>query len=100
LLRDSALVHRVAAGPGANIAIQAGYVYPEWCTRQVTLSARGVTPLAPESVLDDGNVYARDLGERDTLLLATYRNRPVFVLEPSSNGSDALPSFSPFLTRR
>ncbi|HTA75028.1 MAG TPA: hypothetical protein VK733_12170 [Gemmatimonadaceae bacterium] len=100
LLRDSALVHRVAAGPGANIPIQAGYAYPEWCTRQVTLSARGVTPLAPESVLDDGNVYARDLGERDTLLLATYRNRPVFVLEPSSNASDALPSFSPFLTRQ
>jgi hypothetical protein len=100
LLRESALVHRVAAGPGANIPIQAGYAYPEWCTRQVTLSARGVTPLAPESILDDGNVYARDLGARDTLLLATYRNRPVFVLEPSSNASDALPSFSPFLTRR
>jgi hypothetical protein len=100
LLRDSALVHRVAAGPGANIRIQSGYPYPEWCTRQVTLSARGVTPLAPESVLDDGNVYARDLGARDTLLLATYRDRPVFMLEPSSNASDALPSFSPFLTRR
>ena len=99
LLRDSALVHRVAAGPGANVAIQAGYPYPEWCTRQVTLSARGVTPLAPESILDDGNVYARDLGTRDSLLLATCRNRPVFVLEPSSSASDALPSFSPFLTR-
>jgi hypothetical protein len=100
LLRDSALVHRVAAGPGANVAIQAGYPYPEWCTRQVTLSARGVTPLAPESILDDGNVYARDLGTRDSLLLATYRNRPAFVLEPSSSASDALPSFSPLLTRR
>jgi hypothetical protein len=99
LLRDSGLVRRVAVGPGANIPIQTGYAYPEWCTRQVTLAARGVTPLAPVSILDDGNVYARDLGNRDTLLLATYRNRPAFVLEPSSSASDALPSFSPFLTR-
>jgi hypothetical protein len=70
---------------------QTGYVYPESCSRQVTLAARGVTPLAPVSILEDGNVYARDLGARDTVLLAAYRNRPAFMLE--------LPSFSPFLTR-
>jgi hypothetical protein len=99
LLRDSMRVHRVAAGPDANIPIQSGYVYPEWCTRQVTLAARGVTPLAPVSILADSNVYARDLGRRDTLLFAAYPQRRVFVLEPSSTASDALPSFSPLLTR-
>jgi hypothetical protein len=79
--------------------LQAGYVYPERCTRQVTLSARGGTPLAPVSILDDGNVYARDFGLRDTLLFAAYPRRAVFVLEPSSTAPDALPSFSPLLTR-
>lgn len=98
LLRDSARVQRVAAGPDANIPTQTGYPYPEWCTRQVTLTARGVTPLAPVSILDDGNVYARDLGLRDTLLFAAYPRRRVFVLERSSNAPDALPSFSPLLT--
>ena len=91
LLRDSGLVHHVVEGPGADIAIQAGYVYTESCARQVTLAARGVTPLAPVSILEDGNVYARDLGARDTVLLAAYRNRPAFMLE--------VPSFTPFLTR-
>ena len=98
LLRDSARVRRVAAGPDAIIPMQASYAYPDWCTRQVTLAARGVTPLAPVSILQDGNVYARDLGSRDTLLFAAFPHRAVFVLEPSSAASDALPSFSPFLT--
>jgi hypothetical protein len=31
----------------------------------------------------DGNVYARDLHARDTLLLQEHRGRPVYLLRPT-----------------
>ena len=41
----------------------------------------GFTLYAPASLVSgDGNVYARDLHARDTLLLAAVPNRPVFLL--------------------
>jgi hypothetical protein len=54
-----------------------------------------VVPLAPLLVLDDGNVYARDLHARDTLLLAAYPNRPIYALRATSTAADAVPVFVP-----
>ena len=95
LVRDSALVRRVVVGPGATIRMQTGSVYPARCASQVALAERGVTPLAPLSVLADGNVYVRDFGPRDSILVAAYPGRSVFTLSPASRAADALPRFTP-----
>jgi hypothetical protein len=94
LLGDSARVRLIVAAPGESIPMQDGYTYPARCVDEVHLVARGVTPLAPVSILDDGNVYARDLGLRDSTLVAAYPGRPVFVLGPASSAADAMPTFS------
>jgi hypothetical protein len=52
-------------------------------------------PLAPLLVLNDGNVYARDLQARDTLVLAAYPDRPVFALRAASPAAHAIPVFIP-----
>jgi hypothetical protein len=93
LLRDAPLVHRVTIAPGVTVPEQAGYAYSLHCAQQLAWAARGVTPLAPVSILADGNVYARDLGPRDTTLIAAYPGRPVFVLGPVGQ-ADALPTFA------
>jgi hypothetical protein len=40
-------------------------------------------------------VYARDLQARDTLLIATYRTRPIYALRAASAAARALPVFVP-----
>ena len=55
-------------------------------------------PLAPLLVTassTDSTIYARDLGSRDSLLLAAYPHRRVFLLHPADPAHDALPVFSP-----
>ena len=41
------------------------------------------------------NIYARDLHARDTLLLAAYPNRPIYLLRPASAAPSAMPAFFP-----
>jgi hypothetical protein len=94
LLRDAPLVHRIPVAPGVMVPEQTGYTYSGHCAQQLALAARGVTPLAPVSILADGNVYARDLGARDSTLIAAYPGRPVFMLGPASQAADALPAFA------
>jgi hypothetical protein len=42
---------------------------------------------------DDGTLYARDLHERDTLLLAEHPDREVWLLRPADSTSGAVPRF-------
>ncbi len=43
----------------------------------------------------NNNVFARDLHARDTLLLAAYPNRAVFLLKPEDTGVASLLRFHP-----
>jgi hypothetical protein len=93
LLRDSALVHRQQLAPGLVVHMQQGYVPAPLCLERVQETLRGVTPLAPFLDLDDGNIYVRDLHERDTLILAAYPNRPVYVLHSAGVEPNAEPRY-------
>jgi hypothetical protein len=93
LLRDSSLVHREEVAPGLSVHMQQGYVPAPICLDRVREMAQGVTPLAPFLLLQDGNVYVRDLHERDTVMLAAYPDRPVYLLHSDGVAPDAAPRF-------
>jgi hypothetical protein len=98
LLADSARVQGRRLGPGANAHIEAGYVYSPHCLRRVEETAAGITPLAPLLAVggpSDRNVYVRDLHARDSLLLAEYPGRPIYLLRPASPSPSAMPAFFP-----
>ncbi|MGH7627645.1 MAG: hypothetical protein ACREOJ_20310, partial [Gemmatimonadaceae bacterium] len=42
-----------------------------------------------------GNMYVRDLGARDTLLMKRYPDRPVYLLKPASSDVGDMPRFYP-----
>lgn len=65
------------------------------CYAQVARERAGYTLLAPRLLDRSDNVYVRDLGARDTLLLMRYPTRPVFVLAPSSAEVGAPLQFTP-----
>ena len=98
LLADSARVEGRRLGPGANAHVQIGATYSAHCMRRVAETAAGITPLAPLLAVggpSDRNIYARDLHARDTLLLAAYPDRRIFLLRPSSAAPSAMPAYFP-----
>jgi hypothetical protein len=98
LLADSARVEGRRLGPGANAHIEAGYPYPPHCQRRAEETVEGITPLAPLLAVggsSDRNIYARDLHARDSLLLAEYPDRPIYLLRPATAAPSAMPKFFP-----
>jgi hypothetical protein len=98
LLADSAQVKPQAVGPGAKLHVQIGYGYSPHCQRRAAETVAGILPLAPMLAIrgpSDRNVYARDLHARDTLLLAAYPNRPIYLLRPTTPAPGAPPAFYP-----
>lgn len=95
LTGDSVRVKPVMLSPGANLRVDQSYQYPKWCAARIGESMQGVLPLAPFLVLDDGNIYARDLHERDTLLLSANPTRPIYALRTADATIHSLPMFTP-----
>ena len=98
LLRDSAQVETATIGPGAKVHVQRGHPYPARCARRVQETAAGISPLAPLLAIGgptDRNVYARDLHDRDSIVVAAYPARPIYLLRPTSAAPGALPAFYP-----
>jgi hypothetical protein len=68
-----------------------GATYTPSCERRVREDQMGFTLLAPLLVRDwNGNLYARDLHGRDSVLLATYPDRPVYLLRAESGQEGAV----------
>lgn len=94
LAADSLQVQRVRLESGANVRVQPGVRYTPTCLQRVAEVEGGIVPLAPILAQpNDGNVYARDLHARDTLLVARYPGRPVWLLAAESNRPNARPRF-------
>jgi hypothetical protein len=71
-----------------------GYPYSPGCTAKIDADRRGFTLLMPLLIARGGdNVYARDLGARDSLLVREYPTRPLFLLRPQSADTGAEPRF-------
>lgn len=90
LLQDSARLVRTELSPDHTERMLAGSTYPALCVRRIMEDRSGFTLLAPLHVMDQGtNLYVRDLHARDTLLLAAYPARSIYLLVPSSSAMDA-----------
>jgi hypothetical protein len=94
LAADSARVQLVRLESGANVRVQPGVRYTPACMQRVAEIERGIVALAPILAQPgDGNVYARDLHARDTLLVARYPGRPIWLLAAESDQRNARPRY-------
>jgi hypothetical protein len=81
LLRDSSRVRASGVSPDTTERMLPGLVYGATCSARVTEDREGYA-LYPPFLLDraSGNVYVRDLHERDSLLTMRYPGRAVYLV--------------------
>jgi hypothetical protein len=73
-----------------SIRLTRGSVLPEFCGRKVVANRGGFTSLTPLRLArGDGNLYVRDLGQRNLRLLDQYPERPVYLLKPLDGTPEA-----------
>jgi hypothetical protein len=85
LFADSLKVTVERLKSGAVLQIDSTYPHDSACRRQLQAMAEGISDLGPILAMGDagdGNIYAGDLGARDTVLMAAYPTRPVYLLKP------------------
>ena len=81
LLADSARLVPSTMSPDVTERMLPGRSYSSRCVRRINEDRAGFTLLAPLLAKDwAGNVFARDLHERDSLLLRDHPGRPVYLL--------------------
>ncbi len=81
LLADSALVQSSPYSPDSTEKLLRNAPYDRTCVARINEDRRGYTHLAPLLLeRGSGNVYARDLQARDSLMTAGYPDRPVYLL--------------------
>jgi hypothetical protein len=86
LLADSSRVVESTLSPDMTERVLPGLSYPPLCARRILEDRAGYTFLTPILASGSGgNVYARELHARDTLLLAKEQSRPVFLLRATSS---------------
>ena len=91
LLADSARVRPSPLSPDSTEKLLPGaQFYDGTCIARIEDDRAGYTHLAPLLLeRGSGNVYARDLQARDSLLLATYPVRPVYLFRRTGAAADA-----------
>jgi hypothetical protein len=96
LLADSARVVRSPFSVDSTERFLPGAPYGPRCMRRVQEDHDGFTVYLPFLVADGENViYARDLHARDSVLLARYPTRTVYLVRPPSDSEGVLPRFWP-----
>ena len=94
LMRDSARVQTYKLKSGVNLRVLPGAPVTPLCAARYAADTSGVVPLAPLLLArENGNIYARDLHARDTLLIQQYPDRPLYLLRPVSTEASARPEF-------
>jgi hypothetical protein len=90
LLADSSRVRSSPLSPDSTEKLLPGAMYDRTCVARINEDRAGYTHLAPLLLeRGSGNVYARDLHERDSLLTAEYPTRPVFLLRRKGAAADS-----------
>jgi hypothetical protein len=94
LMRDSLRLVASTLSPDVSERILPGARYTQRCLERIADDRRGFTLLTPLFLAgSDGTVYARDLHERDTVLLAKYPDRDAYLLRPADSASGSVPRF-------
>jgi len=79
--RDSASVLKSTLTPDPTERVRPGARYTATCMQRITDDRAGFLNYAPlRLVTTGGNLFARDLHARDSLLLAQYPDRPAYLL--------------------
>ncbi|GAC1631416.1 MAG: hypothetical protein NVS4B2_15330 [Chloroflexota bacterium] len=95
LLLDSARVIRVELPSSAKEPMLPGAAYTRICVERINDDSHGFTLHLPLILARwGGNIYARDLHARDTLLLKDFPGRPIWILRPRSSDIGAEPEFA------
>jgi hypothetical protein len=99
LLKDSARVRTSPLSPDSTEKVLQGARYDQTCITRINEDRAGYTHLAPLLLeRGSGNIYARDLQGRDSLMTAEYPERPVFLLYRIGASADSAFKWIP-LTR-
>ncbi|MGD0484644.1 MAG: hypothetical protein ABSB58_08305, partial [Gemmatimonadales bacterium] len=73
-----------------------GTRYPPECAAKVLEDREGFTLYTPLILATySGNVYVRDLHAGDTLALAMYPGRPIYLVRPAGPAERSTPRFYP-----
>lgn len=90
LLIDSTRLVPSTLSPDVTERMLPGARYSPRCQARIAGDQTGFTLLAPILARDwDSNIYARDLHERNSLLLGDYPDRPVYLLRSAGPESGA-----------
>lgn len=96
LLADSARVVRSGLSPDPTEMALDGATYPPRCLERIAQNWEGFTLFTPHLLAGmNGNIFVRDLGERNVLLPLWLRDRPVYLMRPRGVSAGASPEFSP-----
>lgn len=94
LLVDSLRVIRSPFSADSTERFLPGAPYGPRCVRRIEEDRAGFTVYLPFTVANGDNVlYARDLHARDSVLLARFPARAVYLARPASDSNGALPVF-------
>ncbi|HEY3287586.1 MAG TPA: hypothetical protein VGJ96_10765 [Gemmatimonadaceae bacterium] len=94
--QDSAHVVKSTLTPDPTERVRPDARYSPMCLQRIEDDRAGFMHLAPlRLVTTGGNVYARDLHARDSLLLMQYPDRPVYLLRRAGTRVDAPLVFVP-----
>ena len=90
LLVDSSRVRSSPFSPDSTEKLLKGASYDRTCIARINEDRLGYTHLAPLLLeRGSGNVYARDLHARDSLMTAAYPARPVYLLRRKGAAADS-----------
>jgi hypothetical protein len=96
LFQDSARVIGSRLSADTTERMLVGAHYSAKCVRRVLEDRTGFTLYTPMMASDGGsNIYGKDLHSRDSLLIARYPDRKVYLLKPPSDSIGATPRFNP-----
>jgi hypothetical protein len=96
LLRDSSRVLPSPFSPDTTERYLPGSRYSELCVRRIEEDRAGFTLLPPLLAgADDGNVYARDLHQRNAWLAREHPERALWLLKPATSEEGDVPRFYP-----
>ena len=96
LMHDPSVTQPSPFSPDSSERYVPGSVYTPRCIVRIEQDRAGFTTFAPFLLAHGGgNIYARDLDDRNVLLARKYPDRPLYLLRPVSNDVGAPLGFYP-----